>query len=533
MNDDKTRPLQPFFLLSTSTTCSRRRDLTRTHRVQRGQAYSAWRALRIGLRSDHGRTGKPRGYRCCHQRSRYALLCDESKELRSDGDVRSRWGALHATRNLRPSKRGDRSFTANITFGPLAQGVSEGHFVGDEGTLSGDFDGRQITRADANTRPENLRFEDGNPSPILVASKETLEVVRVLTELALSAPIACGDLAAAKAISTQDLPYAGDPGHFPFRAPDCNVCHALCDMNLDNCLHISLAACLPLLLLPYGGFWYAACALFATSACVGRFSECFSSCEHDGECCPSPCGAGHPCCFGNEQCLDPTVGLCCSKGTSPCAPVGAPPQCCVSGDSCLQHPTGAKACCAKGNPICMGPTGDECCEPGDRCDNNQGDCCVRADMPCGTAGCCNRRTHKCENPALGDCCPKEQDCPGTPERCCDDTKICIHAAGGNKCCAPEKTCPTPPNCCTGTCVLTPYDGGPQYCCELPKFRCGASDCCTDVVNCVADALSGLPTCCGEHDASFLCVDLVHHMKECCRPGQLCAFDGQGEKHCLN
>jgi hypothetical protein len=310
-----------------------------------------------------------------------------------------------------------RATRLEFDWGPLVDGANAGVFEVENGTITGNIDGRAFVPFPVGADPASVRFLDGRPAPRVRAEGLGFGTLKHFREQVEEAMKECERVNLGP--SSESLSQAlenQDPGHFSptYDTLECDGCKA----------GVTAAGVL-------GGI--ACCAAtfgIGCGVCIAADAAAVAAgilaCEQSNACCPVACGdgIGSTCCFGDETCLN-GAGLCCSAGTQTCAGLA----CCASDQSCIDAGPQRGTCCPDGS-VC----GQTCCESGSVCQNAATGQCCRPDKLCGSV-CCGSgpiSVLSCANPALSLCCPDGQaDCGG---QCC---------GGANR------------ECRNGQCVLRP------------------------------------------------------------------------------
>lgn len=368
----------------------------------------------------------------------------------------------------------DKPTTLDVQWGPLVLGARSASFVVDNGTMTGNIDGRQFAPFPIDGDPAKAIFTDGGPSPRLFTGLPMPLLVARLKARADAVAQSCSLPASATgtvmaALSAVDQ--TQDPGHISdtYGAGSCRACK----YSVDAAAVAAGIAC---------GVACAASFGLACGVCIAAGPAAVAAgmlaCEQSGACCPTSCGRGigATCCFGDEQCLNGSTGMCCSAGKPACAGIA----CCASDQSCIDQGPKKGTCCAD-SLVC----GQNCCAAGDVCQNSGTGACCTPGKECGSTCCGNADSVTnlvCANAALGLCCdPGQVECGGT---CCGNVQ-------------------NTRECRNGQCVLkTTLDCGSQPACVDPTT--GQQDptvVCPGGAGGIATGFCDLDTgCCANHPA---------------------------------
>lgn len=233
-------------------------------------------------------------------------------------------------------------------------------------------DGRRTLAAPAGAKPEDVRFEDGQPAPKLVVAPELQDgVKRLLTSAATDSASCFG-----QPMPNQSVEPGKDPlalAH-PSSGLGCNTCESGCRAGYIVCIVGAISGCGPF-------------SIFCGAGCAFAMDQCMGICHRSGtDCCPVGCG-------GESGSLTP-IGTCC-----------------MAGDICLKRGDSAHSalCCPGGTTTCGGRA---CCNPGETC------------MPGGT---CCPVVHNGECCFIGTCTTKANCNNGNPNgpNGCDANGCCF------------------------------------------------------------------------------------------------------------
>lgn len=304
----------------------------------------------------------------------------------------------------------------NVTYGNAFRGLKRAAFYSRDGkVLEGDMDGRRIRPFIAGADPNSLRFADGGSPPATEVSPDIKQAIQSIFEKEKELAARGGGGTAPQTPprppgpspppGPPDPPDSADHGHGsnPAASGGCVGCKAVCYTAAGTCGYGAAAAAAGCII------FYVACLAGGLADCAVASIFCIAACHATGfPCCPTACG-DVACCDGDETCLDPNPGVCCSKGLIACAAN----SCCQPSDTCI-NATGE--CCSKDQIVCN----HVCCKPGEVCKDGVICCPPKQDVCggvcCGINALCNEKT--------GKCCPSQllwaafvaTSCPGALTR---------------------------------------------------------------------------------------------------------------------
>jgi hypothetical protein len=352
----------------------------------------------------------------------------------------------------------------DVEYGAAIPGVESASATVEDGTLSGEIDGRGLVPMDADDADlDALSFEDGELPPEHGADPELEAALAALFEVAADTAEECAESTEEFALAVPMIP-PQDSGQDWDAATDggCIACWAGCSSGAAACIGGVSAGCVAALIA------YAACEAIGVGACGVAYLACVGGCNATGSpCCPVACGSV-ACCGSDETCLNSDIGLCCSPGKTPC--MGE--NCCSSTEVCIESGPNAGICCQP-EDIC----GNTCCDPTDSCEPDFNLCCSASEYICGSTCCddtesCQEEVSLCcpagEETCTTLCCPAGETCL-SPGLCCDPNLIC-----GSACCDDlDAGCIPELSLCCG------FDQDPcdDTCCEIGEDCVGGATCC--------------------------------------------------------
>lgn len=409
----------------------------------------------------------------------------------------------------------------NVTYGNAFRGLKRAAFYSRDGkVLEGDMDGRRIRPFIAGADPNSLRFADGGSPPATEVSPDIKQAIQSIFEKEKELAARGGGGTAPQTPprppgpspppGPPDPPDSADHGHGsnPAASGGCVGCKAVCYTAAGTCGYGAAAAAAGCII------FYVACLAGGLAGCAVASIFCIAACHATGfPCCPTACG-DVACCDGDETCLDPNPGVCCSKGLIACAAN----SCCQPSDTCI-NATGE--CCSKDQIVCN----HVCCKPGEVCKDGVICCPPKQDVCggvcCGINALCNEKT--------GKCCPSQLLCGGV---CCDELSRCVDSGKslccsfavkdcGDKCCQPGEVC-IDDKCCSNACG--------SECCKSNQLCCGGI-CCPSGQTCL-DAKAqkcggcgaGLVGCIPDPPGPGICCPngvVACCYGKCCKPGDVC------------
>jgi hypothetical protein len=371
-----------------------------------------------------------------------------------------------------------------INYGEAFQGIRQATFSTADGkALQGEIDGRRLLPFRIGSDTSSVKFADGSPPLQVKVSNETTATLKSIMERAKQVAANCSlrnaglkagpertQLLSHHAGSSYPIaPPQGDPGHdsSPETSSGCLTCEGSCTAGGIACGVAAAVTCAATF-----GFGCAA----AIAGCAIAEIACWEGCHATGApCCPVSCG-DVACCNKAETCLNPNIGVCCSKGLIGCANK----HCCQPTDTCI-NATGV--CCPAGLIVCN----NVCCKSGEVCKDGVV-CCPPAQVVCG--GVCCEKGQVCKS---GVCCPPAQVvCAGV---CCGPNQVCVN---NKKCCPQNQACGNV--CCDELSKCA--DSSKNLCCSFSSPVCGGI-CCKQGEQCINGKCCPKPCgeiCCGSGQA---------------------------------
>ena len=358
-----------------------------------------------------------------------------------------------------------RPAEGTFQYGPAVSGAKQIVFSStDRKTMNATVNGRAVAPFTIGTVTDTPRFQDGRPAPHITVAPSIQKAVALVLQQAKAAATKC-QVKNSRPLSPQITPANTGQSDDTNNTTACIGCFAGC---VAAGVGGGVACCIATL-----GFGCGACVAGVAAAEV----TCDELC-HSGPCCPVHCG-NVACCFANDTCLDPSRGVCCAEGLSPCHNS----QCCQASDTCL--PSG---CCPKGQAICNSSL---CCQPGQACSTEnvccqqlqsgvvpvscRGTCCPAGEVCKDGVACCPPNDPVCNGVCCrGGGCDANGNCCAPPSKFCGGSNICCGPF--NHCCG-DSCCDFNQTCVNGTCTTATCPAGQVACPDTPGMCCPPNTLC--------------------------------------------------------